>query len=139
MKMINKKEMSETDLKQYLIEKTEKNWKEKKNIFLLSQLSTEITKENISTITKNKKLKNWIEEELYNTIKVVQHPIKKAIIGTIPANQEYTFEKKQDNFNPKNLNEQTLSFIETAQQKLSAREIEEINIPFHIMIKLLEK
>ena len=96
---------------------------------------------NYRELLEGKTLKKFIQETLNeNKYKLVEHPTLKAKVGIIPASESYEFldiPKTSTKTLPQNTRETTLEFI-SILGKLSKEELQEINIPTYILIKLLK-
>jgi len=129
---------NQVDIKTSIKEEVDKYWDANKEPFLLSSIGSIYPKEDIQAYTKGVSLRNWIDSNRKELgVQVVVHPLQPARIGLIPLNETYTFSKTTDS--KKNTDrELTLAFLEMLNTKLSSKELDEINIPFKILTKLLK-
>jgi hypothetical protein len=130
----------ETSLDNYLKESVSENWEKTGEPFLLSSIGSKFTKEEIKKNTGGLSITNWIRNNLDSLdLKIVSHPTKKEKIGLIPKNKNYSYETDEISVTRTNLTDRelTLSFIELLQKKCTPKELEEINLPLKVLVKLL--
>uniref|UniRef100_UPI003F49308E hypothetical protein n=1 Tax=Acinetobacter soli TaxID=487316 RepID=UPI003F49308E len=130
----------ETSFDSYLKESVSENWKKTGEPFLLSSIGSTFTKEEIKQNTGGLSITNWIRNNLDSLdLKIVSHPTQKAKIGLIPKNEKYSYETNEISVIRTNLTDRelTLSFIELLQKKCTPKELEEINLPLKVLVKLL--
>lgn len=124
----------------YLKESVSENWKKTGEPFLLSSIGSKFTKEEIKQNTGGLSITNWIRNNLDSLdLKIVSHPTQKEKIGLIPKNEKYSYETNEISVIRTNLTDRelTLSFIELLQKKCTPKELEEINLPLKVLVKLL--
>jgi hypothetical protein len=127
----------ETSFDSYLKESVSENWKKTGEPFLLSSIGSKFTKEEIKKNTGGLSITNWIRNNLDSLdLKIVSHPTQKEKIGLIPKNEKYSYETNEIRTNLTD-RELTLSFIELLQKKCTPKELEEINLPLKVLVKLL--
>jgi hypothetical protein len=127
----------ETSFDSYLKESVSENWKKTGEPFLLSSIGSTFTKEEIKQNTGGLSITNWIRNNLDSLdLKIVSHPTQKEKIGLIPKNEKYSYETNEIRTNLTD-RELTLSFIELLQKKCTPKELEEINLPLKVLVKLL--
>jgi len=130
----------ETSFDSYLKESVSENWKKTGEPFLLSSIGSTFTKEEIKQNTGGLSITNWIRNNLDSLdLKIVSHPTQKEKIGLIPRNEKYSYETNEISVIRTNLTDRelTLSFIELLQKKCTPKELEEINLPLKVLVKLL--
>lgn len=131
-------------LREYLAETVPTYWKEKKQPFLLSIIGSQFTKEEIRLETKGLSVVNWIKENPDLGYKIISDPSNRARIGMIPSSEHFQYSTVTAiNHNVSNGSfsesdrEITLKFLELLQQRCTFKELQEINIPISILMKLL--
>ena len=130
----------ETSFDSYLKESVSENWKKTGEPFLLSSIGSTFTKEEIKQNTGGLSITNWIRNNLDSLdLKIVSHPTQKEKIGLIPKNEKFSYETDEISITRTNLTDRelTLSFIELLQKKCTPKELEEINLPLKVLVKLL--
>lgn len=130
----------EINFDSYLKESVSENWKKAGEPFLLSSIGSRFTKEQIRQNTGGLSITNWIRNNLDSLdLKIVSHPTQKEKIGLIPKNENYSYETNEISVIRTNLTDRelTLSFIELLQKKCTPKELEEINLPLKVLVKLL--
>ncbi|NNP77041.1 hypothetical protein A7P54_11500 [Acinetobacter sp. Ac_3412] len=129
-----------TSLDNYLRERVSENWQKTKEPFLLSSIGSAFNKEEIKQSTGGLTISTWIRNNLDSLeLKLVSHPSQKEKIGLIPKSETFSYEDDEISINSTNLTDRelTLSFIELLQKKCTPKELEEINLPLKILVKLL--
>lgn len=114
--------------------------KKQENHFYLVPLVQNSLKRKLKKNTGGLSITNWIRNNLDSLdLKIVSHPTKKEKIGLIPKNKNYSYETDEISVNGTNLTDRelTLYFIELLQKKCTPKELEEINLPLKILVKLL--
>ena len=130
----------ETSFDNYLRESVSENWQKTGEPFLLSSIGSTFTKEEIKQNTGGLSITNWIRNNLDSLdLKIVSHPTQKEKIGLIPKNEKFSYETDEISVTRTNLTDRelTLSFIELLQKKCTPKELEEINLPLKVLVKLL--
>lgn len=130
----------ETSFDSYLKESVSENWKKTGEPFLLSSIGSKFSKEQIKQNTGGLSITNWIRNNLDSLdLKIVSHPTQKEKIGLIPKDEKFSYEKNEISVIRTNLTDRelTLSFIELLQKKCTPKELEEINLPLKVLVKLL--
>mgnify|MGYP003618210779 FL=1 len=130
----------ETSFDSYLKESVSENWKKTGEPFLLSSIGSKFSKEEIKQNTGGLSITNWIRNNLDSLdLKIVSHPTQKEKIGLIPKNEKFSYETNEISVIRTNLTDRelTLSFIELLQKKCTPKELEEINLPLKVLVKLL--
>lgn len=130
----------ETSLDNYLKESVSENWEKQENHFYLVPLVQNSLKRKLKKNTGGLSITNWIRNNLDSLdLKIVSHPTKKEKIGLIPKNKNYSYETDEISVTRTNLTDRelTLSFIELLQKKCTPKELEEINLPLKVLVKLL--
>lgn len=124
----------------YLKESVSKNWERTGEPFLLSSIGSKFNKEEIKQHTGGLSITNWIRNNLDSLeLKLISHPTQKEKIGLIPKNEKFSYETDEISTTSTNLTDRelTLSFIELLQKKCTPKELEEINLPLKVLVKLL--
>lgn len=121
-------------------------WTHNNEPLLLSKLGPELTNEGIDykSVLLNQGLGNFITNDI-SELKLVKHPTQFAKVGVLPADKEYSFDRKgivlekvpSDLDNIRTSRRAFYSFIE-ALSKLPAEEIQSVNIPARVIVRLLE-
>ena len=130
----------ETSFDNYLRESVSENWQKTGEPFLLSSIGSKFSKEEIKQNTGGLSITNWIRNNLDSLdLKIVSHPTQKEKIGLIPKNEKFSYETDEISVTRTNLTDRelTLSFIELLQKKCTPKELEEINLPLKVLVKLL--
>lgn len=79
-------------IRDYAIQRTHEAWVEKQPYFL-ARLSPELQARgvNYKEVIGPRPLKRFLEEEAASHLRVVSHPLKRNMIGLIPAGEHYEF------------------------------------------------
>lgn len=128
------------EFESYLKESVAENWQKTEEPFLLSSIGAKFTKEQIKQNTGGLSITAWIRKNLdLLELKLISHPTQKEKIGLIPKNETFSYEKTEVSTTNTNLTDRelTLSFIELLQKKCTPKELEEINLPLKVLVKLL--
>ena len=130
----------DTSFDSYLKESVSDTWEKTGEPFLLSSIGSKFSKEQIKQNTGGLSITNWIRNNLDSLdLKIVSHPTQKEKIGLIPKHKNYSYGTDEISITNSNLTDRelTLSFIELLQKKCTPKELEEINLPLKVLVKLL--
>jgi len=125
------------------------HWRIEKNALYIADIPTKIREAkgiDYKEIIGDERLKAFaLDTEGAESYKVVMHPRQKAKIGLVPYDVEFSFQEEPKNNGTKilhdishNSRETTLSFLEIIN-KLPLQEKASIQIPVHIIAKLISK
>lgn len=137
----------QTNLISVIEELVDTYWEKNKEPLLLSNLSPLITQnindENYKNELEGKSLKQFISSRGEKTgWKIVQHPIQLAKIGLIPSESGFQFSadenilKSRIDVKPKNSRSSDAVALLDILKKLPASELEKINLPISVLVKL---
>lgn len=118
------------------------HWQDKKKPLLLSGLVPKLESKELSLteVLGGKKIKQFIEETsgVESGYKLVIDPVHRARIGVIPNNENYEYNTDIDTATNKLISQReiTMSFLNIIKQ-LPQEEAEKVNIPTHVLAKLL--
>lgn len=131
--------LTEKELLQEITQKVSDFWSVNKSPFLVSQLGANHTKADIRAATKGIAIVRWIQENASKLkVKLIYHPTQKEKIGLIPANEVFEYENNTPKLtSPSNEKELTLAFLEMLKTKCTSQELDQIEIPTKILVKLL--
>lgn len=131
--------LTEKELLQEITQKVSDFWSVNKSPFLVSQLGANHTKADIRAATKGIAIVRWIQENASKLkVKLIYHPTQKEKIGLIPANEVFEYENNIPKLtSPSNEKELTLAFLEMLKTKCTPQELDQIEIPTKILVKLL--
>ena len=131
--------LTEKELLQEITQKVSDFWSVNKSPFLVSQLGANHTKADIRVATKGIAIVRWIQENASKLkVKLIYHPTQKEKIGLIPANEVFEYENNTPKLtSPSNEKELTLAFLEMLKTKCTPQELDQIEIPTKILVKLL--
>ena len=123
--------LTEKELLQEITQKVSDFWSVNKSPFLVSQLG--------ANHTKGIAIVRWIQENASKLkVKLIYHPTQKEKIGLIPANEVFEYENNTPKLtSPSNEKELTLAFLEMLKTKCTPQELDQIEIPTKILVKLL--
>jgi len=136
-------EDQETLLVNAIKEITDDHWLSQKCPILLSALHPLLIaiSPNYKELLNGKPIKQFIQETGAHGYKLVEHPTQKAKIGIIPVDAEYKFPAAAEQIqqtstdSPKG-SAALISFLK-ALGNLPDEEIEKVNIPVSVLVKLL--
>lgn len=115
-------------------------WDKNQSPLLLSMLGANYTKAEIRGVTKGVSVVKWIQEnEKTLKVKLIHHPLQKEKIGLIPEGQSYEYEKSAlpTVLSSSTEKELTLAFLELLKVKCTSQELDQVQIPTKILLKLL--
>ena len=135
-------------LKALVARRTKETWGQRRPYYI-SFIGTDAAKEAVDyrSIIAPLKLRQWALTVQIDEVKVVAHPMHKAQVGFVPADEEFTFGDEGVNSTtqstpitkPSSVNEtrrSTLQFMK-ALSMLSDEELDKINIPVRTIVRLL--
>lgn len=147
--------MNKDDLRDFIAEKAKERWKRLSEPFLLSQIPSALREEkgtDYKTILGEERLKSFVREtqapEYYS---FVEHPNQKAKVGVVPASVGFKFPErealedekfKKPSSKPPRTRKEEIETIEaflTLLSKLPDEDLEEVNIPTKVFVKLISQ
>lgn len=131
--------MLESQLKSEVIQKVKDFWKKNQSPLLVSQLGGIYNKEQVRQATNGLSFVKWIQENQAELkLKIVVHPVQKEKIGLIPSNENFSYSSDEDsNHMSSNDKELTLAFLELLKKRCNQQELDQIQIPTKILVRLL--
>lgn len=137
---------NEMDLKNAIVKHVGQEWRQGR-ILLTSHLGHLLRDDEIvpSEIIIGKSVTNFIRESVPE-VEVVKHPSQRAKIALIPKGEKYSFESEVvesvdiEDDHSDTLKKSRGAFYAFVREisRLPASEIDKVNIPFSIVVKLLE-
>lgn len=135
---------TESELKTALRDIAKEHWTKYSHPVLLSNLPPLIDEkiQDYKELLRGSSLKSYIiKESGAANVKLVEHPIQKAKVGIVPADTDFQFEPiptdasaaRKPKFDPSIL----LTFLNELS-KLPDTEIEKVNIPVSVLVKLIK-
>ncbi len=124
-----------------LTKKVNEFWSKKKEPLLLSNFSTFWKRDEYEHILEEKTLKQFLQSLDDVEFKIVEHPNQKAKVGIIPLREHYEFtisNSNKDSIHEQHNKEKGLIMFLNSLKNLSDKDLESINIPVSIMVKLLK-
>lgn len=134
-------------LKALVARRTQETWPKRQQPYYISFIATDATKEGADyrVIIAPLKLRQWALTVEINGVKAIAHPVHKAKVGFIPAQEEYVFADGEGSqvseLAPKDLmrastRRLTIQFLE-ALARLPDEALDEILIPVKTIVRLL--
>jgi len=131
--------MLENQLKTEIVQKVKIFWKNNQSPLLVSQLGGDYPKEEVRKATKGLSLVKWIKENQGELqLKVVVHPSQDQKIGLIPSSESFSYgEDVKSEKVSSNDKELTLAFLDLLKSRCNQQELDQIQIPTKILVRLL--
>ncbi len=132
--------MDKNTFLQQLTEKVNTFWQSKEEPLLLSSFPMFWKKDDYEGILDGKTLKQFLQASSEGCFRIIEHPTQKAKVGLIPFNENYVFSEEiasKDNAQQYNKEKILLAFLNSLKD-LSDKELDSINIPLSVMVKLLK-
>jgi hypothetical protein len=150
MRMAEIADDAQQQIADHIVQRTLETWERKKEPYLLSQISTELSPKGLnykSVLGAGTTLKQFVST--LPGVRVVIHPIQKAKVGLVPADSGFSFEIEPGVGAGGGLDDRprrarvpsrkyvVMQFLD-ALSKLPEEELKSVNIPVHILAKLIE-
>jgi hypothetical protein len=135
----------------YIINRAKKLWAEKKAPLLLSNISPELKLRGVNykdVLPEGTTLRQFVAT--LSDLRVVTHPIQKPKIGVVPKDSTFTFDVEPTVKSAGATDERPKRFRQTSQRyvvmqfltvlsRLNPEEIKDVNIPVHVLARLMEE
>ena len=132
--------LTDKQFKSEITQRVSDFWAQNQSPLLVSVLGTSYPKAEIREVTKGAAIVKWIQEnEKTLKVKLIHHPFLKEKIGLIPEGQSYEYEKSPlpTVLSSATEKELTLAFLELLKVKCTPQELDQVQIPTKILLKLL--
>lgn len=135
--------LDEKKLIEYIAEKTRVAWEEKQPFFF-SNVAPSLKRHglNYREVTGDKSLLAWARDVHQDQWKIVRHPNQLSKVGTVPADSPFSFEEIEaanDGNEPIRSRKKpvVIRFLEELS-KLDPDDLDKVNIPVSVIVKLLK-
>jgi hypothetical protein len=144
-------ELTREGIADFILKLAQRTWEDKRSPLLLSNISPELKLRGVNykdVLSEGETLRQFVST-LYKSIRIVAHPFQKAKIGVVPNESNFAFEveptvepKRQGGERPKKTRLPSQRYIVmqflTALSRLTEEEQKSVNIPVHILARLME-
>ena len=134
----------------YIIARAQQEWDERRYPLLLSRISPELTLQGVNykeVLPTGLTLRQFVST-LDKNVRIVVHPTQRAKIGIVPNDSTFVFEAEpsvapvnpERSKKPRQLSQRyvVMQFL-AALSRLSDEDQKSVNIPTHILARLMEK